>query len=289
MKISSRHLEAFRALAQAKSFSRAAELLHITQSALSQRIAGLEDELAVTLLIRDKKGLRFTQAGERLTQLTQTMEHLESEFLQELRGEDQHTGEVRVASFSSTLRSLILPGLKELVKAYPQIQLHLMNREVRDLEGLLRSSEADWVVTLEKIEREDVESQLIGHEQNVMIQKKNYSGPDIFLDHDESDPTTQQYFHVFPAKKLGKTLRRRFVGDVYAILDGVKLGLGRAIFPKHMLLAESGVEILHPRQLFSVPVYLCRRRLPYYTRLQTEVQTALREALTRGLKSANLS
>ncbi len=284
MRMSSKHLEAFRALAQTKSFSRAADQLHVTQSALSQRIALLEEELAVTLLIRDKKGLRFTEAGERLIQLTQVWEHLENEFLQDLRGEGQHSGEVRIAGFSSVMRSLVLPTVQELSVKYPQVQVNLLIRQVRDLAAHLRSSEADWIVTLAKIDREDVQCELVGYEQNVMIQKKNYGGPDIFLDHDAEDPTTLEYFREFPAKKVGRALRRRYVDDVYGILDGVKLGLGRAIFPRHMLRGEAAVEILQPRQVYSVPVYLCSRKLPYYSRLQTDLQEALMTALSGGLK-----
>jgi len=77
MGLSSSHLEAFAAVAQAGGFSKAAKILHLTQSALSQRIMNLEDDLAITLFIRDPSGLRLTPAGDELLRYWQMHHGLE--------------------------------------------------------------------------------------------------------------------------------------------------------------------------------------------------------------------
>src|SRR5919106_3141002 len=61
-----RRMLTFREVARRQSFSRAAEELSLTQSAVSQQIAALEQQLGVSLMQRDRGGVRLTPAGERL-------------------------------------------------------------------------------------------------------------------------------------------------------------------------------------------------------------------------------
>src|SRR3954465_14905204 len=58
-----RRLMVFRAVAHAQSFSRAAELMSLTQPSVSHQIALLETEIGVRLLERGRRGLRLTDAG----------------------------------------------------------------------------------------------------------------------------------------------------------------------------------------------------------------------------------
>ena len=63
MKLNSSQLEAFSTIAKTLNFTRAAEQLHVTQSALSQRIAKLEGDLEATLFVRDRNALRLTDGS----------------------------------------------------------------------------------------------------------------------------------------------------------------------------------------------------------------------------------
>ena len=58
-----RQLKYFAAVADTLNFSRAAETLFISQSALSKQVADLERELGMVLLQRDKRSVRLTPAG----------------------------------------------------------------------------------------------------------------------------------------------------------------------------------------------------------------------------------
>src|SRR4051812_16084592 len=121
MKLSSLQLEAFFETAKLGSFSRAAAHLGITQSALSQRVANLEGELQVTLLIRDPGGPILTGAGERLLRYCQVNNSLEQEILGQLKAEG-FSGVVRIAAFSSVLRSVIIPSLAPFLRAHRGVQ-----------------------------------------------------------------------------------------------------------------------------------------------------------------------
>ncbi len=81
MTFSSSHLEAFFAVSQTLNFTQAASKLHITQSALSQRILNFEKELGLTLFIRDRAGLRLTETANKIVRYCQQKNNLEIEVL----------------------------------------------------------------------------------------------------------------------------------------------------------------------------------------------------------------
>src|SRR5271156_5012173 len=125
MFLSSIQLDAFYAVAQTLHFSQAAEKLHITQSALSQRVLALESELGLTLFIRGRSGVRLTEAALRLLRYCQNRQGLEEELISEIesKGNESLAGTVRIAGFSSVMRSVVLPALAPLLKLHPKINL----------------------------------------------------------------------------------------------------------------------------------------------------------------------
>ena len=141
MALSSHQLDAFLAVAKHKSFSRAAERLHLTQSALSQRIMNLEAELGSALLVREPAGLRLTELGQRLLRYGLAKTALEEEFLAGASAAGQG-GVLRVGGFSTVTSSVLLPALAGVRRKFPSCQFELMSRELRDLPGLLASGAA---------------------------------------------------------------------------------------------------------------------------------------------------
>ena len=123
MSLSSGQLDAFVALSRHQSFSRAAEALHITQSALSQRIMKLEEELALTLFIRESHQVRLTPPGERLLRYCQLKDSLEEESLSDMKatGKKVLTGNLRIAGYSSVVRSVVVPALSSFLNTHADI------------------------------------------------------------------------------------------------------------------------------------------------------------------------
>ncbi len=281
MSLSSLYLDAFVATARTKSFTQAAERLHITQSALSQRIHHLEAELETSLFIRERSGVRLTPVGERLLRYCQMKDGLEDEFLSEAHpaSKTQGAGVIRVAGFSSMVRSVLLPAIASLAARAP-IHVSVMNREFSELPGMLRRAEVDLILTGEKMDREGVEAIFVGNEEYVLVRSTRRSSSqstEWYLDHDEEDEITLQYCKKFsPKNKPNKIAhRRRYLDEVYSLIDGVKLGLGQAVLPRHLVQSDKDLEIVEPSKALKVPVWLHHWTQPYYSKLHQDLVAAL--------------
>src|SRR5512145_2929146 len=96
--LSQDQLQAFAAVARAGSFTRAAAVLHLSQPALSRRIAGLEEQLETVLLTRGRGGAAVTDAGRRLLEFVEAQRALEEELLVDFTpSTGAHRGVVRLA------------------------------------------------------------------------------------------------------------------------------------------------------------------------------------------------
>ncbi|MDQ2897039.1 MAG: LysR family transcriptional regulator [Actinomycetota bacterium] len=126
------------------SFSAAAEALTYTQSAVSQSIARLEAETGATLLVRDRRGVRATAAGETL------MTHAEGIFASVDAAEAElaavlgiRSGRLRVASFPSAGATLMPLAVARFRQAHPDVAITLAEGEPEHIGPRLRAGEFD--------------------------------------------------------------------------------------------------------------------------------------------------
>jgi DNA-binding transcriptional LysR family regulator len=122
-------LKVFCDLAETESFTRAAQINNITQSAVSQQISSLEKQFKSLLIERSKKKFRLTREGQVLyeycKQIIQTYESLQSR-LQEIK--DIISGTIRVATIYSIGLHDLPPYLKKFLKLYPTVNVHVEYR-----------------------------------------------------------------------------------------------------------------------------------------------------------------
>lgn len=277
MAIPSAQLEAFRVLAQTRNFTQASKKLGLTQSALSQRILNLEAELETTLFIRAPSGARLTEAAHELLRYCQTKDALESEVLNRLQSKkrgDRLAGTIRVGGFSSVMGSVILARLSPLVIQNPDLKLNFLTRELQELPELLKSGASDFIITDHASERNEIESFQIGEEFNVLVERKGYRGPEIYLDHDEDDQMTLKYLKLAGLKK--SSLQRLFLDDVHGVLSGVRLGLGRAVLPLHLIQDEKQLHVLYREKVLKSQFFLSFYRQPFYSKLHQAVTACLK-------------
>ncbi len=122
-----RFVEAYYWVVQLKSISRAAEKLHITQSAMSSRIAALEDELGVLLLDRRDKQFRLTVAGLRFHGHAQRLLALQREIQGEMgaAGAQPRAVVLRVGAIESVLHSWLIDWLQQMRRTQGGLALEL--------------------------------------------------------------------------------------------------------------------------------------------------------------------
>jgi DNA-binding transcriptional LysR family regulator len=120
-------LAAFLAVARARSFTRAAAQLGVSQSALSHTIRGLEERLGVRLLTRTTRSVASTEAGERLVRTVgPRLEEIDAELaaLTELR--EKPAGSIRITTGEHSAEAILWPALAKLLPRYPDIKVELI-------------------------------------------------------------------------------------------------------------------------------------------------------------------
>ena len=274
MKINSNQLDAFYHVAQTLSFTKAAEHLHVTQSALSQRISKLEDDLETTLFIRDRSSIKLTDMGFKLLRYCAQQESAESDLLSSLKSSKQGLGGlIRIGGFSSVNRSMVVPALKKIISNNEGLSIKLITREIHELDDLLKRSEADYILTDRDPVTDDIESLLLGYEHNVLVGSKKFAIANIFLDHDEADHTTHFFFKQ--NKLPYKPKKIRYLDDVYGLIDGVKNGYGQAVLPRHLVEDDKDLEVLFEGKSVRTPVYLHFFKQPFYRPAHSQILEAL--------------
>lgn len=127
-------LKVFCDLAETESFTKAAQINEITQSAVSQQITSLEKQFKSLLIERSKKKFRLTREGQVLydysKQIIQTYESLHSK-LQEMK--DIISGMIRVATIYSIGLHDLPPYLKKFLKTYPTVNIHVEYRRANQV------------------------------------------------------------------------------------------------------------------------------------------------------------
>ncbi|MDR5651949.1 LysR family transcriptional regulator [Ruixingdingia sedimenti] len=148
MHIELRHLRTIRAIHQAGGLARAAEVLNMTQSALSHQVKGLEDQAGVELFVRRSKPLRLSAAGQRLLRLAERVlpevEALDEEFRALRAG---RTGRLHIAIECHACFDWLLPVLELFRRAWPEVDVDIRpGLAFGALPALLRE-EVDLVVS----------------------------------------------------------------------------------------------------------------------------------------------
>jgi DNA-binding transcriptional LysR family regulator len=117
----------FLAVAEERSFTRAAAKLGLSQSALSHTIRGLEERLGLRLLTRTTRSVAPTEAGERLIRIAgPRLEEIDAELSSLSALRDKPAGIVRITAGEHAAQSVIWPALSKLLPRYPDIQVELV-------------------------------------------------------------------------------------------------------------------------------------------------------------------
>ncbi|MGD2029449.1 MAG: LysR family transcriptional regulator [Desulfobacterales bacterium] len=138
-------------VAKLGSFTKAADATFRTQSALSQQVKNLEEELGCRLLERiGRRKLRLTSAGQKFFKFSETsLKRYESltEELNELKGLQK--GLLRMAAPFTTLYHLVPFALKNYIALFPNVELTILDRSQHNILDLIKNGDIDLGLLLE--------------------------------------------------------------------------------------------------------------------------------------------
>jgi DNA-binding transcriptional LysR family regulator len=260
-------LRGFCYAARAKSISRAAEKLSLSQPSVSLQIKALERELDAKLFNRRGPRIELTHDGQRLLELArplvEAIDHLDDSFAALRESPDR--GTVNIAAGGSTIQYLLPPFVEKYTHDYPQVDVRLHNVTGKAGLALLRDGEVDFAVgpmldTPPDIEFHPLvtyEPKLITRPDHPLARRTRVTLKDIAKYPLILPPKTQSTYRfvesVFTEHSLDHDVKLE-VGGYDVIKKYVELGLGISIVMSHCL---TGADHLH-----SVPL---RRYFPKRT------------------------
>ena len=143
-----RHLRTLRAIHQAGGLARAADLLHMTQSALSHQVAGLEDQVGMELFVRRSKPMRLSSAGMRMLRVADRVlpeiVALEEEFRALQSGK---TGRLHIAIQCHACFDWLFPVLEMFRHAWPEVDVDIRAGLAFDSFPALLREDVDLVIS----------------------------------------------------------------------------------------------------------------------------------------------
>lgn len=152
------------------SFSSAAKELYLTQSAVSQAIMQLEEELDTRLFNRTPKGTTLTHEGELLFDyVNSALNLLETGEEKILQFNNLSAGELSVGVSDTVAKYFLLPYLETFHNSYPNIKLKIMNGTTLETIALLKSGEIDIAICNLPVDDGAIEQKITMDVQDIFV------------------------------------------------------------------------------------------------------------------------
>jgi DNA-binding transcriptional LysR family regulator len=242
-------LEAFVAVAQERSFSRAALRLHRTQSAISQTIGKLEDTLGEKVFERSSRDGTLTAAGKVLLEYAEELLNLREraqDAITELRS--LHEGKLTVAANEFTSLCL-LPALHLYHRMHPSIKIQVQRTLAGDVARMVLTHQVEFGVLSFKPEDEQLNSTIFYRDELVFVVYPGHSlataekvsindlGAESFVAHNVTSPLR---IKVIDAFKKSHTMLHMDVElpTLTSIKEFVRMGNGVALMPRMSVEGE---------------------------------------------------
>ena len=139
-------LETLLVVAECRSFTKAAEILSLTQPAVSNHINQLERECNAKLFLRGKGDFKLTQEGEIAVTYAKRLKALHSKMLTQIADEQKHTSRFRVGITHSSENNTINEILAKYVNQFPHTTITIITDTINNLYEMLENYELDLAI-----------------------------------------------------------------------------------------------------------------------------------------------
>lgn len=152
-------LRTFIALSQIKNFTKTAQQLFVAQSTVTNRIRDLEEELGVTLFIRNRKQVDLTPSGQKFLAYAQKFVALEISALQDIQTSPTYTKEVTIGTTNTIYECHLQKKLRAYLQTHPPISLGVTISHTTDMLQALQEKTLDAVFSFSPFFRDGFQCQ----------------------------------------------------------------------------------------------------------------------------------
>ena len=265
-------LRIFEAVARSGAMSRAAAELNTVQSNVTGRIRALEAELGAALFERHSRGVRLTQAGERLLPYAICARDLIAEAKRAVADDGTPRGRLTIGSLETTAAMRLAPVLSSYIGSWPEVDLVLRTGTTCELIAAVRERQLEGAFVCGPIEDAELMQEKIFEEELVLVTRRGLRGLDALGREGEvkivvlrAGCSYRQRLEEILARRGIADPRRLEFGTLEAILACVGAGLGVTLLPKALVAAGAGRVGLHalPAAEARVETVFVRRRDAY--------------------------
>lgn len=257
----------FVTVAEKKNFTRAAEMLHVTQSAVTLSIKSLEKQYNVTLFDRTNKYVRLTKAGELLYHYAKEILY-KYDLVNSLIVDLTHSssGPISIGS-SYTFGEYLLPKLvSKFNSKYPLIQPSISIRNSKRIITQLLDGEIDLAIIEGSFEHSELVIQPFFQDEMVVILSTKHPLSsknevelrelygETWIIREEGSGSRQTIEQLFSENDFSPNNFRSF-GSSQIIKEAVETGLGISILSKHVIRKEIQLKTLHSLGIKNNPLF----------------------------------
>jgi DNA-binding transcriptional LysR family regulator len=292
-------LRLFATVARTGSFSRAAEVLRISQPAISKGVRDFELQVGCRLLDRNSKGVRPTREGQALARHADALfaaERAAEDELLALRNLDQ--GSLRVGASTTIATYLISDYLGPFHQAHPGIELHLVSANTRDIADLLIAHEIEIALVEGPVEDEDLMSEawrtdvmsLIVGPQHPFASSSEPIAPaslrdELLIVREPGSGTREVVAQALAAQRI-EPARTLEIGSTEAIKQAVAAGIGVAIVSAMAIVDQVKLGRLKVIALRDMRIERTLWQLKLPGRIDSPAASAFQQVLANGKLAA---
>lgn len=236
------------AVSEAGSFSRAAEQLNVTQSAISQSIKNLENKIGVTLFKRAGKRVFLTAEGEKLFEISSEYILKVSRALDDIKdSKTEMVGKLRIGTLTGVGKSWLSRKVVDFSKKYPDLNIELYLGFPEQLLKDFENYKLDAIVVPEYAAPQIGEKVLIGNELLTLVfpdsEEFNITESinlDELLEYplilfEENDSLFSKWCFKIFKKRITSQNKRLIINSHGNMLEAVSKGIGMAVLPTHVI------------------------------------------------------
>lgn len=230
MAMSISNLKVFINVADAGNITRAAEVLHITQPAVSKAVKNLEDELGVSLFFRDKRnGLTLTDTGERILGFARRMVLMEEKIYQTAYlARNMLEGTLKIATLPYGSLFFLVKAFSRFQEKYPQVNVEIAEGSTSEVNQMVSEHAAEFGISI--VPATDFEYEVLKKDRIVAISKEPLKSGCVDLSRLKqrfyvSQPAWESIFPVLEQNHIKESGRFKIV-SAQTVRSIAEMGIG---------------------------------------------------------------